>query len=255
MTRTMTRNLTTARKASVAPDVAAAVPAPADGIDLTAAEKVVGINSERRAWLAEMLTSDGMSPGSSSRAHARAFRFAGSLERAGYIVAEGPYGPRRGRRFIITGYGGPLLGLVRTLHNEASCDHDRVVCGCFDGLTIDDLRIVRRVTRKLSKGCGHLLSTDAVAALVRSYGGDVVQAAAAVYLQAKERCPFTAGYGQIATGDRGLAALVELTATHDGRTLAEAVDLTAALLAGRGVNYDGHPDLRRTLAALVAAES
>src|SRR4051794_38417491 len=91
------------------------------GIDLSPAVKLIGSHVERRRWLGEMLDVDGMSPGLSSRAHARAFRFATALGRAGYTVVEGPFGPRGGRRFRLECYGGLPAALLYKVMEHRDC--------------------------------------------------------------------------------------------------------------------------------------
>ena len=230
-------------------------PVPAVNADLGAAQKVVGASTERHQWLAEMLVPGGMSPGMSSRAHARAFRFAASLERAGYIVAEGPYGPRGGRRFIITGYGGPRLGALRAAQEARDCalKHEGERCACFDDLSTADLRLALRLTRRLNKGYGRLLSSNDLAAALREYGPARVNEAADLYLAAKTAGPFEAGYGQLADGRRGLRLMLDLVTEYGRATVADAIGLTVPLLVGRGVNHCGHDELRNMAAALAAA--
>lgn len=163
----------------------AGAPAVRPGIDLAPAMKVVGDHAERRRWLSDMLEQGGMAPGSSARAHARAFRFADALRRVGYRVTEAPSGPRGGRRFTLDGYDGPRAGEIFRLKENRSCSgtHSLAECDCFDGLTDHDLKLVRRLFRTLAKTWGRLYETDTLAHFVARYDADVIEDAVRIYAQ------------------------------------------------------------------------
>lgn len=160
-------------------------PAALPEIDLAPALKVVGDNAERQRWLSEMLQQGGMAPGSSARAHARAFRFADALRRVGYRVTEAPSGPRGGRRFSLGGYDGSRAGEIFRLKENRSCSgtHSLAECDCFDGLSDHDLRLVKLLYRTLARTWGLRYDTDTLAHLVVRYDADVLADAVRIYVQ------------------------------------------------------------------------
>lgn len=126
-----------------------------------------------------------MAPGSSARAHARAFRFADALRRVGYRVTEAPSGPRGGRRFSLDGYDGSRTGEIFRLKENRSCSktHSLAHCDCFDGVSDDDLDFVKRLFRALAKTWGLRYGTDTLAHLVVRYDADVLADAVRIYVQ------------------------------------------------------------------------
>lgn len=199
-------------------------------IDLTAAAKVVGDSQERALWLEAMLQPGGMSPGASSRAHARAFRFAGALMRAGYLVTEGPFGPRGGRRFTLDSYAGVRAGLVYRLKGYRGCsfEHTLADCDCFDALTEKQLKLVTTLRRKVNSVRGTLYGTDRIAALIVQHEEQTLRNAIALYVEASGD----------ANGGPAVEVYLALMVRHDVDVLRLAIELFTA--AG-GTSLGGPP--------------
>jgi hypothetical protein len=189
-------------------------------IDLTAAFKIVGNDDERGRWLQAMLNSEGMSPGSSSRAHARAFRFAEALMRAGYQVTEAPLGPRGGRRFTLDGYDGERAGMIYRLQRDRSCafTHSREVCACFDDLEDDQLKLVTTLRRKLHRTYGKIYSTNDIADLIRQHDERELRTAISLYLETN---------GLHHAGGPKLEDYLDLLQRHEAETLLTAVRISS----------------------------
>jgi hypothetical protein len=156
-------------------------------MDLTAALHVAGGSWERQQWLKEMLLPGGMSPGSSSRAHARAFRFAEALMKCGYVVTEGPFGPRGGRRFTLDGYGGERAGVIYRLKGDRSCyrAHPTMDCGCFDDLSDDQLKLLGTLNRKIRRTTAVSYGTDRLAGVVRDHDEPTVRLAVDLFMTSR----------------------------------------------------------------------
>lgn len=162
-----------------------AQPPPVNEIDLSAALKVIGDHAERRGWLEAMQRPTGMAPGSNARAHARAFRFADALRRVGYQITEAPLGPRGGRRFTLDRYDGPRAGQIFRLKELRLCGmrHLPAECDCFDGLTDDEIQVVRRLHRSLAKTWGRCYGTDTLARIVERYDAQTITDAVYIYIE------------------------------------------------------------------------
>lgn len=128
----------------------------------------------------------GMTPGASSLAHARAFRFAAALRGAGYRVSEAPLGPRGGRRFTLDGYDGPRCGAIYRLQTHRGCSfwHRREECGCFADLSDQELSLVATLHRKIKKTSGTIYTTDRSADLVRTQDETALRTAVDLYVRA-----------------------------------------------------------------------
>lgn len=245
-------------------------------IDLSRAEKVVGSNTERQRWLEEMLVPGGMSPGSSSRAHARAFRFAEALMKAGYLVTEAPLGPRGGRRFTLDSYQGPRAGTIYRLkcHRSCSFDHSKADCGCFDDLSDSQLNDVAALHRKIMSGTGVRYGTDRLAANFRTHDEHTVRAAVALYLEGhtgswadptveayatlladydtdrlRTAVRLYAAAGGVRGGGPTVGEFLDLLTRHDLKALEVAVDL----FASNGGSHRGQPALGDLITAIQAA--
>ncbi|KRF29467.1 hypothetical protein [Phycicoccus sp. Soil802] len=166
-------------------NAAIAQPPQANEIALSAALKVIGNHAERQGWLEDMQRPAGMAPGSTARAHARAFRFADALRRVGYQITEAPLGPRGGRRFTLDRYDGPRAGQIFRLKELRSCGmrHLPDECDCFDGLTDDEIQVVRRLHRSLAKTWGRCYGTDTLAHIVQRYDAQTVTDAVYIYIE------------------------------------------------------------------------
>lgn len=184
-------------------------------IDLTAAEMVIKSDLERQYWLTQMLEPGGMAPGSSSRAHARAFRFAEALMKAGYVVGVKPLGPRGGRRFTLDSYEGRRAGLLYQLQMHRGCQSEHSVeeCGCFEDLSDEQLRLVRALYRRLRATMGSYYETDRIAETVRRYGEDTTRRAVDLCASLRR------------AGTRGdVKACAELIEAHGWDTVRAAAD-------------------------------
>lgn len=186
-------------------------------MDLTAALAVAGGSWERQHWLEEMLLPGGMSPGSSSRAHARAFRFAEALMKRGYVVAEGPFGPRGGRRFTLDGYEGARAGVIYRLKGDRACyrAHPTVDCGCFDDLSDGQLKLLGTLHRRIRRAASVSYGSDLLADVVREH--DEVTVRLAVDLFVTSRISLRS--------DPTVEDYVRLLAHHDVDALRTAVGL------------------------------
>lgn len=133
-----------------------------------------------------------MAPGSSRSAHARAFRFAEALRRAGYTVSVSASGPRGGRRFKLDAFVGSRAGRVYRLKEDRSCswEHRQVQCDCFD--QVDDTQIERlaRWHRRLRSTWGRVHGTNDLVPLLLQYDDKTVRVATELYVDsAGHRAP------------------------------------------------------------------
>lgn len=213
------------------------------GIDLSAAAKVVGESLERKHWLSEMMQPGGMSPGSSTRAHARAFRFAEALMKAGYRVTEAPLGPRGGRRFVLDGYDGPRAGLVYRLRGGRACwfEHTTGTCDCFDELSDGELRLVTALHRKANRGWGLRYGTDRIARLLRDNDEAALRCAVDLYASAN----------RIESGGPTIEEYLVLLELYDIESLRTAVELFTRSGGARG----GGADVESLVTALAATSA
>jgi len=156
--------------------------------DLRAAEKLAR-DPERRRWLVEMQEPEGMAPGANSRAHARAFRFAEALKKAGYQVTDAPLGPRGGRRFTLDAYAGPRAGHIYRLQQLHSCftRSEGPDCRCFEDLTDGQIQRVLGLHRSLRGTWGKIHGTDELAGLVRRHDADSLRTAVELYVSTNHR--------------------------------------------------------------------